>query len=286
MARLQSVRFSTIAPGPLWVALSCSACAFDPGEPIGRVVPALSVALDLPEGRLVGGRWVTANDYAFEVANFDVVVAGFSVGLSASAATSAVAFDPAAPPEGYGLCHGGHCHADDGRLVPYEEIEAELAGGGAKAEESVTLMPEGSALALTLDGVPVPVTLGACPDQCAVGAVRLVSATADLERLRVVGTVFDRRPGDAARLPPEGLPIALEIPVGAALVAPIAGAFGLDEPASAQVTATLLIQQTLFDSIDFASLVSPGGAPAGDALLEALSKAAASSVLDVTVSRP
>ena len=37
---------------------------------------------------------------------------------------------PGKPPPGYTLCHNGHCHHPSGRLVPYAEIEAELAGGG------------------------------------------------------------------------------------------------------------------------------------------------------------
>ncbi len=40
-------------------------------------------------------------------------------------------FDPSDPPPGYSLCHGGHCHRDDGALIDYADIEAELAGGAA-----------------------------------------------------------------------------------------------------------------------------------------------------------
>ncbi|MCB9762153.1 MAG: hypothetical protein H6739_20305 [Alphaproteobacteria bacterium] len=47
-------------------------------------------------------------------------------------------FDPADPPEGYGLCHSGHCHRDDGALVDYVDIQAELAGGDLTFEDVVT----------------------------------------------------------------------------------------------------------------------------------------------------
>lgn len=40
--------------------------------------------------------------------------------------------DPSAPPEGFSLCHSGHCHHEDGSLWSYEEIEAWLAGGYAE----------------------------------------------------------------------------------------------------------------------------------------------------------
>ncbi len=269
----------------LWGAVLISSCAFDAGEPIGRLVPTLSVALDLPEGRVVAGRWITAQDYAIELTRFDVVVAGFSVGLSESAAASRVAFDPANPPAGYGLCHGGHCHADDGRLVPYDEIAAELAGGDGEAEVSVTLMPVESTVSPAVDGVPVPLALGDCPDRCAVGAIRMVSATVDLERARIVGTVYDRRTGDGNRLSVDGFPISFEVPLGAAIASPVSGTFGADEAPVAQVDATLLVQQTLFDSVDFAALLSAVDGSAGEALLETLSAGLASSVMSATVTR-
>jgi len=41
-------------------------------------------------------------------------------------------FDTSAPPEGFSLCHSGHCHHEDGSLWSYEEIEAWLAGGYAE----------------------------------------------------------------------------------------------------------------------------------------------------------
>jgi len=51
--------------------------------------------------------------------------------LALQALEGGVSFDPADPPEGYGLCHNGHCHKDDGTLPTYEQIEAELAGDAA-----------------------------------------------------------------------------------------------------------------------------------------------------------
>lgn len=51
--------------------------------------------------------------------------------LSSSGGGGGGTFDPAAPPDGFSLCHGGHCHADDGSLWSYEEIEQWLAGDAA-----------------------------------------------------------------------------------------------------------------------------------------------------------
>ena len=57
-------------------------------------------------------------------------------GASSSGPTS---FDPANPPPGYTICHNGHCDREDGAQVSYDEVAAELGGGGATASTVATL---------------------------------------------------------------------------------------------------------------------------------------------------
>jgi hypothetical protein len=85
------------------------------------------------------GRWLTDRGYVVAIERFEIDVGELRIEqLDAGSATKS-AFNPASPPAGYSLCHGGHCHADDGRLVSYAEIEAELAGGTAAFSAVATL---------------------------------------------------------------------------------------------------------------------------------------------------
>jgi hypothetical protein len=110
------------------LGLALAGCANGPGEPFGVIAARLSADLVVPDGRAAGDGWQRL-DNDFQVQIERLVIEGQAIELL-DAGGPALAFDPANPPAGYSLCHGGHCHADDGRLVSYEEIAAELAGGG------------------------------------------------------------------------------------------------------------------------------------------------------------
>lgn len=157
-----------------------------------------------------------------------------------------VTFDPADPPPGYALCHNGHCHADDGRLVSYAEIEAELAGDSAEFVPIVSLLggQEFDLLAPTaIEATVSPSTELPMADmsQLEFGATRLL----------LEGTVTGG-PEGAELDPPIDLVVDLE------LTAPFAG--GIDfvvdresEP-SIELAIQLTIDGTLFDDIDFTTV--------------------------------
>jgi hypothetical protein len=107
----------TFTHGTGWVTLEAVEleAAFVPGE-----------ARDLGDGAVL-------TDLAYTVTLEELWLGLDTVALQELQGGSGdVSFDPADPPEGYGLCHNGHCHHEDGRLVSYDEIEAELAGGNAR----------------------------------------------------------------------------------------------------------------------------------------------------------
>lgn len=111
-------------------AVALSACTFSDGEPFASVDVVLAAQLDRAAGRDAGDGWQRlASDYQVRL-EAAVLTVG-SVDLVGSTGQGGGAFDPASPPPGYSLCHNGHCHADDGRLVSYADVAAELAGGDA-----------------------------------------------------------------------------------------------------------------------------------------------------------
>ncbi|MCC6621013.1 MAG: hypothetical protein IT385_07145 [Deltaproteobacteria bacterium] len=179
-----------------------SGCGFGDGDPWGRVELGLTIELAPDASRLDGARLKTSNDFRIALDELRLEVA--EVALTSEGGAGA-AFDPAAPPAGYSLCHNGHCHSDDGRLVAYEDIAAEL-GGGTGATTVVVAIGAGASLVL---GDARDVTL-ACSNGCDVSAPGVIDrARVTVASWRARGTVFDALTGEAARLPAEGLPFEI-----------------------------------------------------------------------------
>lgn len=227
--------------GATGVALVLSGCGFTDGDAWGEVDLGLDVSFAVPAERLDGGRLKTNND--FRVALEPVALTIGAVEL-VGGASAAAAFDPADPPEGYSLCHNGHCHADDGRLVPYEDIAAEL---GATSGGAV----------VTATGAEVDVALGASaavPLTCAAGCAvaeptRVSTARVTASGWRLFGVVTDARTGDAARLPAEGRAFEVAGEGEVIWTGAARAAFGPGEELEATVDLELALPATLFDGI-------------------------------------
>lgn len=244
------------------------ACAFEAGQPWGRAEVALTAAFSPGADRLTDdGLLRTSNNYLIDVTSLSVRVGAVTLTMTAAGA-EAVSFDPADPPAGFSLCHGGHCHADDGRLVAYADVEAEVAGGGASGAS--VEVPVGADVALK--ATPTTVALGPCPDGCRLEPGDLSRLAVSLGELRFEARVFDIAPGDGKGLPDEGVPIRGVVPLTAAPSAALSGAVGDGEPVGVRLAAALAVTDSLFDGVDWTGelgLVGPvteaidaGGFPA------------------------
>lgn len=180
--------------------LPAGACTFEPGAPFAEIRPQLSVSFVAREDRVVDARWQKLAS-GLEVRVTRATAQLTSVQLLASAeggSAGAGTFDPARPPAGYSLCHNGHCHADDGRLVPYEQVAAGAGGGGPLP---VLTFAAGDPFDLLLEGPgfrPLP-----CPEGggCAVDRRQISRLTAAVQSLHIEGEV---RTGEGTGVP-EGL---------------------------------------------------------------------------------
>lgn len=183
-----SSRFSLFASA-LFALLSVtsSGCAIGGGDPFAAVEPTLSAEIHFHDEDMTPDGWLQLEDGGL----LKVEQASLTVGevrvLATSAKSSVTAFDPAHPPEGYSLCHGGHCHADDGTLKSYAEIEAELLGGDASALSTALTLTSGTPLNL-LDEEAVKLN---CPDDgrgaCALDEVKLQRVELAAARLSISG---------------------------------------------------------------------------------------------------
>ena len=252
------------------LALALSGCAWDAGHGFSTIDSAAVGASFEPESarRLDGsvltdlGYVVTPEELSLEIERVDLdTLAG---------AGEAQAFDPAQPPEGYTLCHGGHCHALDGRLVPYEEVEAELAGGAAAFQRVVSLEVGQELDALSNETVAAPPAPSAeLPET-------------ELRRARVaIGAAHLRLVATGAELGIETVELDADLPLALRPSASLDFTVDRDAPERVRIAVQVSYGARLFDGVDFAALGSGGVAlddPDDPLLLELVSNLAAAEV--------
>jgi hypothetical protein len=222
-------------------------CTFEDGEPWGSADLALTARFEVPESRRTAdGALKTANDYAIEDLRLELGLAAFSLAVTEDADAPA-GFDPADPPEGFTLCHNGHCHGPGGKLFSYGEVAAAAGGAGTSGSSGVTAdvdAPEG----VRLETTPTDVPLVGCP--CDLGRGRVTAASLALTGLRVRGTVRDLRP--ESRLSGASVSVDLTVPLDLALNAPLSVRVDRGEPVDVAVEAALTVTPHVLDALDFA----------------------------------
>ena len=236
----------------LGCAVAAHGCALEPGEGFARLEPGtLRAAFEIgPARALAENRLLTDEGYRVELARCRLTVRDFELqSLDARSGGGDASFDPADPPDGYSLCHGGHCHAADGSLVSYDEVQARLAGGNAvwKPVARVTLGAELDLLA------PSARALARWEPATDLPEVSIARAVLRLEELQCEGRVE----GDAL---PAARTLEVALPLSAAnLHVSLDQPISRDGPASLAPAVRLRIDGTLFDRIDFAARASAAG---------------------------
>jgi hypothetical protein len=250
--------------------LLAASCTLESGEGFATMKPgALDVAFAPGRARDLGeGAFLTDGGYRVRLDAARVQVSELELLQLQGSSGGGGSFDPANPPAGYTLCHGGHCHADDGALVSYEEIQAMLAGGSARFEPLVTVpidreldVLNGERVAL-VDFLPSAELPQATIDRVEVVVSRLVL------RGEIEGGTLD-----------EPVTLEVELPVAEPLAATLSGRIDRDGPEEIALEVELRLDATMFDDIDLASLavdsrvVIAAGTPVAAALTEWLLRA-------------
>ena len=239
----------------LGLCLIVSSCAFTDGLPTGEVRASATVAFAPSSGRLDSeGRLITSQDYAIQIDDFTLTYDALLGRMQAGTQATLSAFDPANPPPQYSLCHNGHCHHDDGRLVDYEDIALEIANADGGASSSTVSFYAGESVSVSADSQPIPLTLCSTTG-CPVDTGRLLSVELVLSRAEIRGRVFDRRTGDSARLPLEGLPLQLDISGSTVFARAVTAAFNEDTTVGVELHAHHDISEKIFDQVDFQNAI-------------------------------
>ena len=226
------------------VLAAMAGCAWEPGGPFAEISTELDARWRVAPGRDAGGGWQRlASDYQVRV---DAAAWTTSKLVLVARAEAAVGFDPASPPPGYSLCHNGHCHAADGRLVSYEDIALELSGG--RPPPPALELPTGAIDLIA--GRRVELDCAGAPCDLARGAIGRVEL--EVTALSLAGAVRD------ARTPPRRAEAAFSAAVTLARPVRPAGALELPVDRASAPRIRLAVGAhpgaEIFDAIDWAAL--------------------------------
>lgn len=183
---------------PISLAVAALAgCAWGPGAGFATLQKVTTTqALPIAADRLdETGRWKTDNGYRLTVAEKLVrvhvsalVIDGVGEGAQAAGPGT---FDPANPPPGYSLCHGGHCHRDDGALVDYADIPTGTGAAVSATKRLMVLTPTTRVAFVPLGGEAVLDSFNCrgVDQACAFDQGTADSATLYVEALQAYGQV-------------------------------------------------------------------------------------------------
>jgi hypothetical protein len=231
--------------------LLSTGCAFDAGEGFAVLQPSLRAAYTSPASRDAGdGYQRLSSDFQVKLTTARMRLERIDL-LGRAGGGGPTAFDPANPPPGYTICHNGHCDREDGAQVSYEEVAAELSGGGSAATTVATL-PVGEVDLLS----PETRSLECQPD-CELPSTTVSNGRWTLTALRLEGFVRDSRA--TPRFPGER-PFRLELPTAGAQAEPVAVLTGvLDVPSDRAHAPRVMLDLKLeltpasFDPVDWAA---------------------------------
>lgn len=248
-----------------WLAL-LGGCADGPGHGFATLESAeLRARFEPGVARDAGGAVLTDLGYQLELSRLEIDLERLAL-EAAGGDSSGFDFDPASPPPGYTFCHAGHCHAEDGLLVDYEEVELELGGQARRFVAVRTLPIERAVDALAAESL----ALEHVEPSRELPETELRRVRLELRTLRAEGSV---RGGALAAQ----VPLAVELVASGALTA--LAELGVDRsgPARIDLRVALKLRGTLFDGVDFAALETAGAiavtdveAQAGQTLFGAL----------------
>jgi hypothetical protein len=235
--------------------LLSTGCAWEAGEGFAVLEPSVRAEYTPIASRDAGnGYQRLSSDFQVRLTAARVRLERIDL-LGGAGSSGPTSFDPANPPPGYTICHNGHCDREDGALVPYEEVEAELGGGGATASTVATL-PVGD-----LDLLAPETRTPECQPDCELPRTELSSGKWTVTALRLEGTVRDGRA--TPRFPGER-PFRLELTTSSPQAEPVAVLTGeLDVPSDREheprVSLALGLDMTpaVFDPVDWAA-ATPG----------------------------
>lgn len=242
-------------PLALPAVMLLAGCTFQPGAAFGTLESAsLAASFAPPASRLdAEGRIKTDGGYRIRVEALQLVPRQLDFQSTSGAAATGGTFDPAKPPAGYSNCHGGHCHRDDGALVDYEDIEAELAGGSLTTKTVLSLPVE---TPFNLLSGAATASLSQCEPGCQLDRGTWSKASFQVASLTASGTVED--PSTFDRLGGQVRTWSLTL-APSPFTQKLAVTIDRSQGDRLNLAAQLVLSEKLWDAIDFQTLAATAG---------------------------
>ncbi|WP_163865637.1 hypothetical protein [Myxococcus eversor] len=239
--------------------LLLSGCALDSGEGFAVLEPTVTASYVPVASRNAGnGFQRLASDYQVSLGSAALGISHVEL-VGGAGGGGPTTFDPANPPPGYSLCHNGHCHSDGGALVDYEDIEAELGGGGSSSTLVAALHVDGEFNLLTPETTPVE-----CEPDCELSRTAISRGVWEVTSVTLTGVVRDSRATPRLAETPFRMTVVSEGGAEGEEATPLFTLAGeVDVPSDREhkprvkLALTLEVPPTVFDGLDWAAL-TPG----------------------------
>ena len=204
------------------------------------------------EGRLDADKRVqTSKNYRIA---FETLTVDFAEVTLTSSSAKQLSFDPANPPPGYSLCHQGHCHDEDNKLIPYEQVSLELNQGSASSVMAQTVREE-VAIDTAAPASRHDIVLGACSDEqglCEIGPENLTQAGIQIRGIEVKAQI-SRTDDDTERT------LYAVVPLNVSLEIPLSIPLNSDGPDEVGLRLETTIHPTVWDELEFFDWVLSDG---------------------------
>ena len=237
--------------------LVSTGCDLGPGAGWTRVESDVHVAWEAA-GRLDDkGQLTTSKSYLIDFESLEIEIE--SIAFETVEGAAETGFDPGNPPEGYSLCHNGHCHNANDELIPYETIRLEMGGASASSTWTTQTIEETVQVKTDAEQSETNVPLGECDDlrgQCEIGPHDLRSVQINIRSAALNARVFH-----SEKLPLEGsvFPISSSGPITLTTYFPVE--LGADSKATLALSIQLLLKPQIWDAIEWEDFVQVNESP-------------------------
>lgn len=229
------------------VLLISAGCGLGPGQGWTRVESEVQVVWDAEERLDDAGQVKTSKSYLLDFSPVEVTVE--SVAFESVDGDEGASFDPGLPPEGYSLCHNGHCHNANDELIPYETIRLELGGNSSSSIWVTQAVDEAVQVDMGEERIQAKVLVGECDDlggRCEIGPSDLRSVRMSVRFGELVMRVYHPE-----KIAPEGIAFTLGSLESISLRTYFSAELGSDSKATLALSIQLEMGPRIWDAIDW-----------------------------------
>jgi len=239
---------------PLGVFLALlPSCDLGPGHGWTRVESDVNLIWNALGRIQPGGELKTSGSELLQFDSVQVTIANVAFETVAGNANSN--FDPSNPPEGYTLCHNGHCHNTNDELISYDTIRLEMGEESPSSNWVTQAINETVQPETSKEQHLTKLHPGKCDDPrstCEIGPNDLRAVRLTIESVKITGNWSDDAHPDSQNWfdieTSEKIPLTGYFPIQ----------LGADGPRNLSLSVQLELGPRIWDTIQWENLASEG----------------------------